>query len=187
MATYYIEDKNGKYASIKGTRRFKKLSGQKALEYLKTPEGKKKRFMVTDHTRDGDNSVFVELRKQDIKGYRKDERRTQYLKDCEVKAGYTIVPIYTCSNSEGEECFSGEELIADDTTGIVDDYIRNEEIELLRKAIATLKPEERDLIIAFFYRNKTPTEKEYGDEIGMSQASVHRLKEKILKKIKNFL
>lgn len=142
--------------------------------------------MATDHTKDGDNSVFVELRKQDIKGYRKDERRTQYLKDCEVRAGYTIVPIYTCSNSEDEECFSGEELIADDTTCIVDDYIHDEEIELLHKAIAKLKPDERDLIVAFFYRNKTPTEKEYGDEIGISQSGVHQMKEKILKKLKLF-
>lgn len=186
MAIYYVEDKNGEYASIEGTRRFKKLSGKKALEYLKTPEGKKKRFMATDHMKDGDNSVFVELRKQDIKGYRKDERRTQYLKDCEVRAGYTIVPIYTCSNLEGEESFSGEELIADDTTGIVDDYIHNEEIELLHKAIAKLKPDERDLIVAFFYRDKTPTEKEYGDEIGMSQQAIHKKKEKILKKLKLF-
>ena len=42
---YYIEDKNGKYVSEDGTRRFTKLEGREAYAFLKTPKGKKKRFM----------------------------------------------------------------------------------------------------------------------------------------------
>ena len=45
MAIYYYEDQNGKYSSHTDARRFSRVSGKEAYAYLKSAEGKTRRFM----------------------------------------------------------------------------------------------------------------------------------------------
>lgn len=149
MTTYYIEDKYGEYASIDGTRKFKKMSGKEAYEYLKTPEGKKKRFITTVDT-DNNKKIFIELREDDITDYRKAERREQYQRECESKYGYTTLTLLSCIDDDEESGYPCEESIADEQEDIENDYMHREEIKTLRNAIDSLEPNERDLIFAFF-------------------------------------
>ena len=44
MSIFFIEDKNGNYFSADGKRRFIRLKGKAAYDYLKSPNGRGKRF-----------------------------------------------------------------------------------------------------------------------------------------------
>lgn len=46
--TFYIEDANGEYYSTDKTRRFRALRGKELNDYLKSPEGRAKRFFIED-------------------------------------------------------------------------------------------------------------------------------------------
>ena len=48
MAIYYYEDQNGKYSSHTDARRFSQVSGKEAYAYLKSAEGKTRRFMKSN-------------------------------------------------------------------------------------------------------------------------------------------
>ena len=61
MAIYYIENPNGKYPSEDGSRRFDKLSGRTAYEYLQTTEGKGIRFMKANEAEDRWSSLLSTL------------------------------------------------------------------------------------------------------------------------------
>lgn len=58
MAIYYYEDQNGKYSSHTDARRFSRVSGKEAYAYLKSAEGKTKRFMKSN---DYDDSIVRQM------------------------------------------------------------------------------------------------------------------------------
>lgn len=75
MAIYYYEDQNGKYSSHTDARRFSRVSGKEAYAYLKSAEGKTRRFMKSNDYEDGGEDVFVEIPAEYIRDYRQGERR----------------------------------------------------------------------------------------------------------------
>ena len=70
MAIYYYEDQNGKYSSHTDARRFSRVSGKEAYAYLKSAEGKTRRFMKSNDYEDGGDDVFVEIPAEYIRDYR---------------------------------------------------------------------------------------------------------------------
>ena len=61
MAIYYIENENGTFLSEDGKRKFMRLCGREAYDYLRSAEGKKKRFMKTGASEDGGEDEYVEV------------------------------------------------------------------------------------------------------------------------------
>lgn len=59
------------------------------------------------------------------------------------------------------------------------------EVDRLHTALSLLAPEERALIQALFFEEKT--ERQYADELGVYRNAVHVRKKKILKKLKSLL
>ena len=59
------------------------------------------------------------------------------------------------------------------------------EVDRLRTALSQLAPEERALILALFFEEKT--ERQYADELGVYRNAVHVRKMKVLKKLKKIL
>ena len=94
MAIYYYEDQNGKYRSYADARRFSRISGKEAYIYLKSAEGKTKRFMKANDYEDGGDEGFVEIPAEYIKDYRQDERRKQYVNDIRENTGFTEISLY---------------------------------------------------------------------------------------------
>lgn len=52
-------------------------------------------------------------------------------------------------------------------------------------ALLRLPKKDQELIYALFYEEKT--ERVYAEQIGVSPSTVHRRREKIIKKLKNYL
>lgn len=187
MKIYYIEDENGTYYSYGGKRRFKRLSGNQAYEYLCSPEGKKKTFYKTTSNEDGGDELFVEVPKKLTASFRKSERRKQYIKDIAKDSPYTTISLYSCEvNENGDIIESGEELIPSHDISTLDQVIINEDMSLLKKALESLDSSERALIDALYLRENPLSEAAYGAMIGITRQSVSKRKKIIFEKIKKF-
>ena len=179
---YYIEDPNGTIMSENGQRRFRKLEGTKAYEFLNTPEGKACRFMKVCDYEESDDEVFIEVSSENMKDFRKYERREQYVSDTIKSNEYVLVSMNAMEKEDGEE--ETEECIADEYINIELDFIHQCELETLRKAIRTLSEEELALIVALYLRDEPMTEREYAKEKNLAPMTVHDRKIRILAKLK---
>lgn len=182
--TYYIEDPHGTILSENGQRRFRKLEGTKAFEFLNTPEGKACRFMKVCDYEETDDEVFIEVSSENMKDFRKYERREQYVSDTIKSNEYVLVSMNAMEKEDGEE--ETEECIADEDINIELDFIHQCELETLRKALRTLSEEELALITALYLQEEPMTEREYAGEIGIPQKTLNDRKNRLLKKIKRF-
>ena len=73
-----------------------------------------------------------------------------------------------------------------DESALVDEIVEDKLLlEMLMAALAELTDDERDLIHALFYDEKS--EREVAQESNRSKTGVHKQKEKILNKLKNLL
>lgn len=80
---------------------------------------------------------------------------------------------------ENAQQFPGDEESVENTV------LYKLEMDRLHTAIAALTPEEQALIHALFFEEKT--EQAVAEKLNISQQAIHKRKNKILKKLKNFL
>ena len=186
MAIYYIENDNGGFASADGTRRFIKLSGKEALDYLRTEEGSKKRFMRTSRHEDGGEDEFVEVTPEYLKQHRREERRKQYVSDCIENSEIITISLYAMQADENDDIISGEELIADPAVDVEEQALLEIRLEMLRRALKTLTDEELQLIQALYLGKNECSERKLAAEMGLSQVAIHKRKKAVLEKLKKF-
>lgn len=185
MAIFYIEHENGPYLSQDGKRRFIRLSGKRAYGYLKTAEGKRKRFMQTDVNEDG-GEVFVEVPPSHIPQHRRDERHEQYICDCVEDSGRTAISFYAMENGKTGHIGTGEDLVADPDINVEDEVLHEIDLEILRRALKTLADEELMIIHERYLAGKPKTEREIARILGVTQQAVDRRIARILRKLKKF-
>lgn len=187
MAIYYYEDQNGKYSSYANARRFSRVSGKEAYAYLKSAEGKAKRFMKANDYEDGGDEVFVEIPAEYIKSYRQDERRKQYVNDIREDAGFTEISLYAMQgDGNPNDLLSGEELIADESVDVVAEVMHKMELETLRKALRSLSESEYQLIYDLFLCENAPTEREYARLHKIPQKTLNCRKHAIFEKLRQY-
>ena len=73
----------------------------------------------------------------------------------------------------------------DSHESVEDIVIQKISAEKLHMALLRLPKKDQELIYALFYEEKT--ERVYAEQIGVSPSTVHRRREKIIKKLKNYL
>jgi RNA polymerase sigma factor (sigma-70 family) len=186
MAIYYIESEKGTFLSEDGKRKFMRLCGREAYDYLRSVEGKNKRFMRTSAHEDGGEDEYVEVPSAYIRKHRQDERRVQYVSDCIEGSGIVTVSLYAMADKETLDLVNGEECIADESADVEENAFRSMELETLRKALKALTEEERRLVSALFYCGRQITEAEYAKANGISQQAVSKKKRTVLQKLKKF-
>ena len=187
MAIYYYEDQNGKYRSYASARRFSRVSGKEAYIYLKSAEGKAKRFMKANDYEDGGDEVFVEIPAEYIKNYRQDERRKQYVNDIRENTGFTEISLYAMQgDGNPNDLLSGEELIADESVDVVAEVMHKMELETLRKALLSLSESEYQLIYDLFLKDNPLTERDLSKKYKVSQPIIHKRKMQIFEKLRKF-
>ena len=187
MAIYYYEDQNGKYRSYADARRFSRISGKEAYIYLKSAEGKTKRFMKANDYEDGGDEVFVEIPAEYIKDYRQDERRKQYVNDIRENTGFTEISLYAMQdNGNPDDLLSGEELIADESVDVAAEVMHKMDLETLRKALRSLSESEYRLIYDLFLSNPPMKEADVAKKLGKTQQMINKDKNRMLKKLRNF-
>ena len=187
MAIYYYEDQNGKYSSHTDARRFSRVSGKEAYAYLKSAEGKTKRFMKSNDYDDGGEDVFVEIPAEYIRDYRQGERREQYVNDIREDAGFTEISLYAMQgDGNPNDLLSGEELIADESVDVVAEVMHKMELETLRKALLSLSESEYQLIYDLFLSGPTMKEADVAKKLSKTQQMINKDKNRILKNLETF-
>ena len=187
MAIYYYEDQNGKYSSHTDARRFSRVSGKEAYTYLKSAEGKAKRFMKANDYEDGGEDVFVEIPAEFIRDYRQGERREQYVNDIREDAGFTEISLYAMQgDGNPNDLLSGEELIADESVDVVAEVMHKMELETLRKALLSLSEDEHQLIYDLFLKDNPLTERDLSKKYKVSQPIIHKKKCRFLRNSESF-
>jgi DNA-directed RNA polymerase sigma subunit (sigma70/sigma32) len=183
MKVYYIEDENGKYASEDGSRRFTKLEGKVAYEFLKSPTGQGRRFMKLVNTDGGEDEINIEVHHNEIKTFRKYERHDQYVSDVASIWGREVLSLDYKETSDGEML---SEVIEDESVNVEKEAFLQINLKKLRKALDTLTEDEYALICALYLQDKPMTEREYSLASGIPQKTINDRKARILKKLKSF-
>lgn len=186
MSIFYIEDKNGNCFSADGKRRFIRLKGKAAYDYLKSPNGRGKRFYRLSAEEETEEDVFIEIPSSKIGHIRKAERRTQYVADCKKESGRYEISLYALeANDHGERC-TGEELIGDSSISVENDAIHRIQLEKLYQAVESLSDDERELI-TYLYNDEPMTVRELSKEWNIHYSTISRRHKAILRKLKRFL
>ncbi|MBQ2348035.1 MAG: sigma-70 family RNA polymerase sigma factor [Clostridia bacterium] len=186
MSIFFIEDKNGNYFSADGKRRFIRLKGKAAYDYLKSPNGRGKRFYRLSAEEETEEDVFIEIPSSKIGHIRKAERRTQYVADCKKESGRYEISLYALeANDHGERC-SGEELIEDTAIDIESTAIHRIELEKLYQAVQSLSEEEQELVACLYSKNPM-TVRDLSKELNIHYSTISRKHTAILRKLKRIL
>lgn len=183
MKIYYIEDQNGKYASADGSRRFTRLEGKAAYDFLKSPIGQGRRFMKLVNIDSDEDEINVEVHSKEMKSFRRYERREQYVADVANTWGYEVLSLDYEETADGEML---SEVVADEDANVEKDAFMQIDLETLRKALDTLTEDEYALICALYLQDKPMTEREYSMASGIPRKTINDRKIRILKKLKSF-
>lgn len=183
MKTYYVEDKNGKFASADGSRRYTRLEGKAAYDFLKSPMGQDRRFMKLVSVEGDEDEINIEVRGSEMKAVRTYERREQYVADNARENPYTIISL---SYAECDDDEYPEESLADMDVNVEDEVFRQIELETLRRALNSLTEDEYALIYALYLQDQPMTLQQYASLIGVHFTTVDYRRKCIFKRIKTF-
>ena len=185
MKIFYIENENGDYFSTDGSRRFIRLTGRNAYQYLREHNSEIKYFYPTSTKEDAGNDVFVEVAEKDISRIRKEINHKKYIDDMKKKS--PVICISLLDQAEGEEDLTVQDTIIDESVNVEYDVIHEIELEMLRRALQTLTDEELKIIYGLFLSEKTLSERELSKELGVPQKTINNRKKGILKKLGRIL
>ena len=135
---------------------------------------------------------FVEVTDEVYRAYMQGDRKMRYFENdlkCER-------PVYG-SNGEIKQVLPSREdsldrlmeetarQFSDEQESVESVVLHKLEVDRLHTALSLLAPEERALIQALFFEEKT--ERQYADELGVYRNAVHVRKMKVLKKLRSLL
>lgn len=154
------------------------------MNFVKTPEGQKRKacFGQLDACSVDDVIIIAECGAETAKQWRSEKDRHDYLASIEKQSGMTVFSYNTQTATENE--MSGEELLADNQCDVVEEVLRRFQKAHIQETLATLLPEERDLIESLIISDFPMTEREYAKKVGKTQSTIHCQKAAILKRLK---
>ena len=135
--------------------------------------------------------MYPEASEEVIAVLRTTERKMQY-QEYDLKTGRIVMSgegqaVTTMPGREDSlERLAGQEVqFASETEGVEEAVLRRLQYEQLHKAISLLSDDERELVDRLFFRGQT--EREAAAEMGIYRNAIHKRKNRILEKLKNFL
>ena len=191
MKIFYIEDPNGEYYSSDGKRRFTKMNGLEAREYLRSERkaGRNRKFLLTEtEERDVDelfDEIYIEIPTGSVSRFRKAERRKQYVRDCKEASGFETLS-YNAPIRDNEE-LTIEDVVADSLKSVEDDALHEIELEIMRRALKTLTDEELRIIYTLYLSKKPISETRLSKELNIPRTTLQARKYQIFEKIKKYL
>lgn len=164
------------------------ISGRKFCELIKKPENCERRFIFVPSDDEIEDEFYYETTPERYNEWHKEYMCELRKKDYKIKHPIEFVSLdMPMFDEEGEETTLGDLLPSSD----YDDYIEQEELEeqlsLLRKALAELSDEEMYIINRLFLDNpKGKSERDIAAEMGIPRMTLNSRKKKIFEKIKKY-
>lgn len=135
--------------------------------------------------------MYPEAKEEVISLLRTTERKMQY-QEYDLKTEQTIInqedqTITTIPSREDslERLADQEMQFAGESESVEETVLRRLQYAQLHKAISLLSDDERELVDRLFFQGQT--EREVAAEIGIYRNAIHKRKNRILEKLKNFL
>ena len=125
------------------------------------------------------HGMLMEVTEEAYKEYYRDKRRQKYIDERSRLNGDVSYNALDTDETLGEDVF------ADKKTDVEAEVINKMTVAELRKAFLLLSPDERELIKILFIDGVT--ERKASEIYGVSQVAIHKRKNKILVKLKEFL
>lgn len=185
MSIYYFENENGTFFSEDGKRRFIRLSGKEAYDYMRENKSGDSYFVqtVTDDTEDGEK-VFVEVPKSSVSVYRGSTYHAQYLSKMRKKKRYRLVSLY--HPTEDGDGTAVVDKYSDDGHTVEDAVIREINLEILRRALKTLTDDELKIVRSLYLDDNPMSERQLSRIMNIPVTTLDYRKKQVLKKLKNF-
>lgn len=135
---------------------------------------------------------FIEVTDEVYTAYMKGDRKIRYF-ESDLKTGRTVrdkdgnIKQVLPSREESLDRLMEDNVhqFSNSHESVEDIVIQKMVLEKLHMALAKLPEKDRELIVALFCEEKT--ERKYAEQIGVSPSTFHRRREKIIKKLKNYL
>ena len=135
---------------------------------------------------------FIEVTDEVYTAYMKGDRKIRYF-ESDLKTGRTVrdkdgnIEQILPSREESLDRLmeDNSQQFSDGHESVEDIVIQKISLEKLHMALSKLPKKDQELIYALFYEEKR--ERDYAKQIGVSPSTVHRRKEKIINKLKNYL
>ncbi len=125
------------------------------------------------------HGMLMEVTEEEYKSYYKDKRRQKYIDERSRENGDVSYDALDSSD------MLGESVLVDIETNVEEQVTNKMTVAELRKAILILSTDERELIKILFIDGVT--ERNAAENYGVSQVAIHKRKNKILVKLKEFL
>ena len=125
------------------------------------------------------HGMLMEVTEETYKEYYRDKRRQKYIDERSKLNGDVSY------NALDTDEMLGENVFADTKTDVEAEVINKMTVAELRKAFRLLSPDERELIKILFIDGVT--ERKASEMYGVSQVAIHKRKNRILAKLKDFL
>lgn len=155
------------------------------------PEKKEDKPMAKPYRIPDYRKMYPEASEEVIAVLRTTERKMQY-QEYDLKTGQTVISgegqaVTTMPGREDSlERLAGQEVqFASETEGVEETVLRRIQYAQLHKALSLLSDDERELVDRLFFRGQT--EREAAAEMGIYRNAIHKRKNRILEKLKNFL
>ncbi len=171
------EDKTVKYAPKKvfilENGKYKEITYSELQELEQSGKSYAEKFFLPLY------GMLMEVTAETYKWYYKDKRRQKYIDERSLLNGDVSYDALDTDETLGAEVF------ADKKTDVESAVINKMTVAELRKAFLLLSPDERELIKALFIDGAT--ERKAAEIYGISQVAIHKRKNRILAKLKDFL
>lgn len=190
MSIFYFEDENGTFLSTNGERKFIRLRGKEAYEYINQRDNEVIYFEQTVTDENDGELVFIEVSKEKINSD-KEKNHEKYLAKCRKKYPYIMLSLYQpLDNVDDLEVVTIEDTISYDDEGLEDIAIREIEREVvqrvLRRSLKFLTDRELKILFSRYYTKEPVTETSLSKEIGVSRTTLQYWEKLLLGKLKKF-
>lgn len=125
------------------------------------------------------HGMLMEVMEEEYKAYYKDKRRQKYIDERSRENGDVSYDALDSSD------MLGESVLVDIETNVEEQVTNKIILEQLHNAFLLLSEEEKEVITAIFKNNLT--ERELAKKKGVYHNAIHKQKNRILEKLKNFL
>ncbi len=99
------------------------------------------------------DEVRMECSEEASKELKKDCHRRQYIRDRNLETSFQVMSYSTMTFHDADIC--GEDVLEDKDCNVEEEVVQSLDIERVRTALKALTPEERDIIMNFYF-SETP-------------------------------
>ena len=184
LSIFYFEDENGTFLSTNGERRFIRLRGKEAYDYMKAHKHRHFYFYRTETKESYGEKVFVEIQKKSVKKCRVEFRRKQYIAECKAKSDISFISLDEIDENN-EEVFS-EDIISALQVDFEDDVLKEIDLEILRRALKVLSDTDLKIVRSLYLLDEPVSETELAKDLGVPRTTLQYRKQKIFEKLKEY-